>query len=129
MRLAAALALAALASSACSPGLPECGPAPAPLAGAPDMPPGFPTPDAMTFTLEREAGPSTVVEGYWTGEIEEAYEGWRAAFPAAGYDVIFDELETYDAEVNFRGGGTDGQVRMVQTCSGRVTTSIVIRPA
>jgi hypothetical protein len=120
--------VAVLSIPGCSPGLPECGPAPAALPGVPDLPPGFPTPEPMTFTLEREAGPSTVVEGYWTGELEEAYEGWRAAFPEAGYGVTFDEIETRDSEVNFVGGATTGQVRMVQTCSGRVTTSIVIRP-
>jgi hypothetical protein len=121
------LVLASLAG-ACSPGLPECGPPPEALAGTPELPPMFPTPGPMTFTGDREAGPSRVVEGYWAGELEEAYEGWLSAFPEAGYGVTFDEIETNDAEVNFAGGATTGQVKMVQTCSGRVTTSIVIRP-
>lgn len=128
MRLGLIALVAAATASACSPGLPECDPPPTPLASAPDLPPGFPTPDLMTFTLQREAGPSSVVEGYWSGDLEEAYEGWRAAFPAAGYGVTFDEIETNDAEVNFAGGETTGQVKMVQTCAGRVTTSIIIRP-
>ncbi len=123
--LAAGLALSGCAGGG---GLPECGPAPAAASQPPELPPEFPTPASVTYTGDRQAGPSRVVEGYWDGQLQEAFEGYRAAFPAAGYDVVRDEIERVDAEVNFAGGGTTGQVRMLVRCRGRTNLSIVIRP-
>lgn len=105
-------------------------PAPPPaLAAGPDLPGGFPTPGAVTYTSERLAGPSRVVEGVIHDELESAWNAWRDAFTAApGYDVIKDELESRDAEVNFAGGGTTGQVRLIHRCEGFLNMTIVIRP-
>lgn len=107
----------------------EC-PPPAPaLTSGPDLPAGFPTPDAVTYTSERLAGPTRVVEGVIRDDIESAWNAWREAFTdAPGYDVIKDELESRDAEVNFAGGGTTGQVRLVDRCEGFLNLTVVIRP-
>jgi hypothetical protein len=106
----------------------ECGPAPAAIGGDPTLPAGFPTPSEVTYTGEKESGPSTIVDGYWDGEIDDAYEGYKSAFDDAGYDVTKDEKEEVDAEVNFAGGGSDGQVKLIQECEGRTSVSITIRP-
>jgi hypothetical protein len=106
-----------------------CGPAPAAMSGSPKLPQGFPTPDGVTYTTERKAGPSTIVDGFREGEIEEAFDAYKEAFDGAGYDVTKDEREEVDAEVNFAGGGTDGQVKLIQECADRTSVSITIRPA
>ena len=105
-----------------------CGAAPAMLETEPKLPTGFPTPDGVTYTAERKAGPSTIVEGYREGEIEEAFEAYKDAFQEADYEVTKDEREDFDAEVNFDGGGSDGQVKLVQACEDRTSVTITARP-
>lgn len=129
--LLAAVLLAACAGGATGGGggaLPPCGPAPSPAAEAPDLPPGFPTPDGVTYTAAEPTGPSLIVEGYVEGDIGPAFEAYRAAFRGAGYGIPFEERETIDAEVNFAGGDTTGQVRLRQECDERTELSITIRP-
>jgi hypothetical protein len=106
----------------------SCGPAPAALAGDPKLPDGFPTPEGVTYTSSKPAGPSTIVDGYREGELEDAFEAYKDGFESAGYDVTKDEQEEDDAEVNFAGSGTDGQVKLRQECSDRTTVSITVRP-
>lgn len=114
---------------ACGGGQPSCGPAPSALPALEDLPPGFPVPAEVTWTGDREAGPSRVLEGTQTTSLEEAFESWKAAFAdAASYDVIAEEQEAADAEVNFAGGGTTGQVRLVDRCAEYLNLSVVIRP-
>jgi hypothetical protein len=107
-----------------------CGPAPATLAKPPRLPSGFPSPGDVTYTGSHKAGPSTIVDGYWDGDVDAAFDGYKDAFDnASGYDVTKDEHEEDDAEVNFSGGGTTGQVKLLQTCADRTTVTITIRPA
>ena len=105
-----------------------CPEAPAAMTGQPQLPASFPTPDGVTYTSEREAGPSRIVEGYREGDIEEAFEAYKDAFPDAGYEVTKDEREEVDAEVNFEGGSSTGQVKLIQDCSDRTSVAITIRP-
>jgi hypothetical protein len=105
-----------------------CGPAPAKMIGVPKLPQGFPTPEGVTYTGEEDAGPSHIVDGYREGSIEDAFEGYKEAFPDAGYDVTKDEKEEDDAEVNFEGGSSTGQVKLIQECSDRTSVKITIRP-
>jgi len=104
-------------------------PAPSPaLAQLPTLPEKFPVPDKVTFTETKMAGPSTIVEGYWDGDLTDAFNAWKAAFPAAGYTVTREEQESADAEVNFDGSGSNGQVKLETECSARTTVKITIRP-
>ena len=105
-----------------------CGPAPAEIASAPKLPDGFPRPDGVTYTSSQPAGPSTIVDGYRDGELDAAFEAYKDGFESAGYDVTKDEQEEDDAEVNFAGSGTDGQVKLRQECADRTTVSITVRP-
>ena len=110
-------------------GLEPCPPASAAVAEPDGLPGTFPTPDGVTYTGSREAGPSVVVEGHLDGELRAAYDAYLAAFPPAGYAVVFDEIEATDAEVNFDGHDTTGQVRLNVRCEGRTDVMITIRPA
>jgi hypothetical protein len=109
-------------------GTAACGPAPAAMATAPTLPDGFPTPDGVVYTSSKQAGPSTIVEGFRPGELDDAFEAYKDGFENANFDVTKDEKEEDDAEVNFAGSGTDGQVKLKQECEDRTTVSITIRP-
>ena len=105
-----------------------CGAAPAELATQPTLPDGFPTPEGVVYTSERDAGPSHIVEGYRDGQLEEAFDAYKGAFDTAGYDVTKDEREEDDAEVNFAGGASTGQVKLLQSCEDRTSIDITVRP-
>lgn len=133
--LATVLVLAACNGSGNGDGGGDASPVPTcsllPTTPAPgDLPPGFPTPDGVAYTSAEEAGPSMILDGYWVGvTLEEAFERYKAAFEDAGYDVTDEEIEATDAEVNFAGGNSTGQVRLnSRTCAGTVMVGITIRP-
>jgi hypothetical protein len=94
------------------------------------LPQGFPTPSGVTYTGTRADGPSTVVQGFTGADISGAFDAYRGAFKgASGYQVTKDEHEEVDAEVNFAGPGTTGQVKLVQACKDRTSITITARPA
>ena len=99
------------------------------LAELPTLPSGFPTPGELALTGVTTAGPSLIVEGFWNGDITAAFEAWKSAFTTAGFDVTFTDKEEADAEVNFTGGGSSGQVKLETVCAGRTSVKITIRPA
>ena len=79
---------------------------------------------------ERAASrPSNIVKGYLDGDIDAAYEGYKDAFEASDYSITKEEKEDIDAEVNFSGAGTSGQVKLLQTCKDRTDVSITLRPS
>ena len=106
-----------------------CGPTPSALAQVPTLPSGFPTPDEVSYTSTSQAGPSTIVAGFWQGDLVDAFDGYKAAFQQAGYQVTKEEKEADDAEVNFSGGNSTGQVKLREECEGRTTLTITIRPS
>jgi len=109
--------------------LPACTVAPSPATSPTDLPPNFPTPDGVEYTSQEPAGPSTILEGTWYGAtIESAFEGYKSAFVDAGYQITDEEREARDAEVNFAGGSSTGQVRLTVDCADRVDVGITIRP-
>jgi hypothetical protein len=108
---------------------PVCPSPSAALTTLPTLPAGFPTPDELTLTGVTTAGPSAIVEGFWNGDITPAFEAWKSAFTTAGFDVTFTDKEAADAEVNFSGGGSSGQVKLETVCAGRTSVKITIRPA
>ena len=95
-----------------------------------DLPGDFPDVDGVTYTDAATAGPSQIVDGYYEGSLEDAYEAYKAAFPDAGYEVLFDELEENDSEVAWKGGRRTGIVALRANCeeSGRVSVHITSRP-
>jgi hypothetical protein len=105
-----------------------CAPAPRELIGEPELPPGFPSPAEVTYTVDLQAGPSRIVRGYWQGDIDDAFRGYKDAFEGSDYEITKEEQERVDAEVNFAGSGGSGQVKLLQTCRDRTEVSITVRP-
>ena len=107
----------------------DCGAAPAAMSGSPQLPAQFPTPSGVTYTGQEKDGPTTKVSGYRDGDLDEAYDEYESALDGKnGYSVTDKEKEEDDAEVNFSGHGTTGQVAL-QECSDRTNVTITVRPA
>jgi len=106
-----------------------CGPAPEALATTPNLPPDFPTPDEVTYTAISKAGPTDIVEGYFDGDLDTGFDAYVNAFPDAGYTVTREDHEEDEAEVNYEGGGSNGQVKLEELCEGRTDLRITIRPS
>jgi hypothetical protein len=101
------------------------------LTDAPNLPAGFPTFDSVTYTQQKTQGPTEVVEGYYEGELEDAYNEVKGSLEEAGYTILFDELEEDDSEVSWKGQGRSGQVGLRKECGDedRVYVRISNRPA
>ncbi|HEX4527394.1 MAG TPA: hypothetical protein VH108_11715 [Gaiellaceae bacterium] len=107
-----------------------CPAAPQATATAPTLPGNFPDVKGIVYTGVKKDGPSTIATGYLPDTIGPAHDAYvQAVDGASGYSVTKEEQDAADAEVNFAGGGTSGQVKMVQTCKDRTTVTITIRPA
>ena len=137
--------LLALSAGACSDG-----PAP-PAAAKPDTNCGIPSatdkrfdPASVpaAFSLDGEGEIERVVEstdGYTAvvalpRSIEGAYEGYRETLPRAGYDIVGEDFEGFEAELYLRhtAGNASLQLRKT-TCADTVATSsparaIVVAP-
>jgi hypothetical protein len=99
------------------------------LSGKPNLPASFPMVENTTLTKQSTQGPSEVVEGYWTGDLKEAHDEYVEEFEAAGYKVLFEELEDHDSEVSWQGEGRTGQVALREECDGgKIYVHITNRP-
>src|SRR6266550_2660735 len=76
-----------------------CGEPPAAMTATPKLPPKFPTPNGVTYTKEKDAGPSTIVTGYLPGEIGNAFDVWQKSLATNGYAVTKTDHEAVEAEV------------------------------
>jgi hypothetical protein len=94
------------------------------------LPASFPAVEGVTLTKQATQGPTEVVDGYYEGELEDAYNGYKSAFESANYDILFDEIEEDDSEVSYEGDGRTGQVALRKDCEedGRIAVHITSRP-
>jgi hypothetical protein len=103
------------------------------LAEAPNLPPSWPQieTDKVTYTKQETKGPTTIVEGYFNGDIKEAHDEWKKELEASGYKILFDELEEHDSEVSWQGEGRSGQVALRDECGSadKIYVHITNRPA
>jgi hypothetical protein len=101
-----------------------------PLAGAPELPKGWPELAEVTYTQESQQGPTTVVEGYFAGDVKAAHDDFKRELESAGFTILFDELEDNDSEVSWKGQGRSGQVALRNECgsSDKVFVHITNRP-
>jgi hypothetical protein len=100
------------------------------LSGTPRLPANFPKPDKVTYTKQETQGPSEVVEGYYEGDVKDAYEDYKSALEDANYTILFDELEEHDSEVSWKNDGRSGQVALREECGeeGKTYLHITNRP-
>ena len=103
------------------------------LSEAPKLPPSFPQieEDKLTYTQQSTVGPTEVIEGYFNGDVKEAHEEFEKELKAAGYDILFNELEDHDSEISWKGEERTGQVAMREECgeSDKTYVHITNRPA
>jgi len=104
------------------------------LTETPKLPPSFPMieEDKLTYTQQSTLGPTDVVEGYFNGDVEEAHDEFQKELEAAGYDILFDEVEApNDSEISWKGEGRTGQVALRNECgdSDKTYVHITNRPA
>jgi hypothetical protein len=99
---------------------------------ASNLPADFPEIKGVTYVKSTSPARSTLVDGYYEGPLEDAYEKFKRRLRAAGYFVIFDEIEAADSEVAYSGGdeGTNGIVALRENCeqSGRISVHVTNRP-
>ena len=105
----------------------DCAPAPAAMSGQPTLPTGFPQPAEVTYTGQVAKGPTSVIKGYFAGDIDAAYNTYKDSFKAP-FEVEDSEHESVDAEIEFEGSGKEGQVKLLQKCKDRTTVTLTIRP-
>ena len=101
------------------------------LSAAPDLPASFPMVENVTYTKQSTQGPTTVVEGYFEGSLEDAYDEYKKELEAAGFKILFDEIEEHDSEVSWEGEGRSGQVALREECGSddKIYVHITNRPA
>jgi predicted small secreted protein len=102
-----------------------------PLTAAPNLPPSFPMVEETTLTKQSKAGPTVLVEGYWKGDVKEAHDEYLKELKAAGYKILFEEVEApNDSEISWQGEGRSGQVALRNDCGGgKIYVHITNRPA
>jgi hypothetical protein len=100
------------------------------LEDAPNLPASFPSFDSVTFTQQKTQGPTEIVEGYYEGELNDAYNEVKSSLEDAGFTILFDELEEDDSEVSWKGQGRSGQVGLRMECGDedRVYVRVSNRP-
>ena len=67
--------------------------------------------------------------GYLNGEIGDAFDAFKQSLATNGYTVTKTDHEAVEAEVNFEGGKSTGQVKLLQECKDRTKVTITARPA
>ena len=102
-----------------------------PLSGRPKLPASFPQVENVTYTKDTTQGPTEVVEGYFEGSVKDAHDEYLKELKAAGYQILFEELEEHDSEVSWKGEGRTGQVALREDCgsSDKIYVHITNRPA
>jgi len=98
---------------------------------APNLPASFPMIENVTYTKQSTQGPTTVVEGFFEGSLEDAYDEYKKELEAAGFKILFDEIEEHDSEVSWEGEGRSGQVALREECGSddKIYVHITNRPA
>jgi hypothetical protein len=107
-----------------------CPSLPPALSSTPKLPPNFPSPSLAVYTATSKAGPSTIVNVTFKDDLPGAYDAYKSAFQAAaGYTLTKAEHDPRDAELDWSGGNTTGEVKMDWPCLGQTGIDITIRPA
>jgi hypothetical protein len=100
------------------------------MSGEPKLPQGFPKLEQVTFVSSTPTGPTEIVDGYYEDSLTDAHSEYKKELEAAGFDILFDELEEHDSEVSWKGAGRTGQVALREECGNddRIYVHITNRP-
>jgi len=96
------------------------------LKAPPKLPAGYPKPAQVTYTRAVQAGPSLIVYGFFVASLDEALNEYRAAVARAHYVNLKTEHDPHDAEINYAGGHTTGQIALRDNCLEAETTFVQI---
>jgi hypothetical protein len=101
------------------------------LSETPDLPASFPMVENVTYTKQSTQGPTTVLEGFFEGSLEDAYDEYKKELEAAGFKILFEEIEDHDSEVSWEGERRSGQVALREECGSddKIYVHITNRPA
>lgn len=103
------------------------------LTTAPELPKGWPDMAEVTYTQQSDQGPTKIVEGWFDGDIKAAHDDFKRELQAAGFTILFDELEADrgDSEVSWKGQGRSGQVALREECGSKdkIYVHVTNRPA
>jgi hypothetical protein len=101
------------------------------LTEAPELPTGWPDMGEVTFTQQSDQGPTKIVQGYFEGDVQSAHDDFKRELEAAGFTILFDEVEDNDSEVSWKGEGRSGQVAIRNECgeNDKVYIKVTNRPA
>ena len=96
-----------------------------------DLPKNWPDVAGVTYTQQSVQGPTTVVDGYFEGDLESAHDAFKSELEASGFTILFDEIEEDDSEVSWKGNGRSGQVALRNECgdSDKMFVHVTNRPA
>ena len=86
------------------------------LSEKPNLPASWPEMGEVTFTQQSTQGPTEIVEGYFSGDLQSAHDDFKRELEGAGFTILFDELEENDSEVSWEGEGRSGQVALRNEC-------------
>lgn len=96
--------------------------------GAVSLPTSFPVTTGVTYAGSTPAGPSTITSGTGAGSLGSIYDAFKADLAKAPYSVTKSEKDKDDAEVNFAGPDTTGQVKLRDCGGGKVAVEVTARP-
>ena len=101
------------------------------LSEAPELPTGWPDMGEVTYTQQSDQGPTKIVEGYFEGDVQAAHDDFKRELEAAGFTILFDEVEDNDSEVSWKGEGRSGQVAIRNECgdNDKMYIKVTNRPA
>jgi hypothetical protein len=91
----------------------------------------FPAPRSVSFVKSVEVGPTKTFDGYSTASLDDTFDGFKAAFARAGYDVEKTDHEEHDAELEYKakGGKREGQVALRECDNGHTSVHVTNRPS
>jgi hypothetical protein len=104
------------------------------LSGDAGLPAKFPVLPEETLVTAQDKGPTHVVDGYATDDMEGVYNELKDRLQEEQYAILFTEIEKDrgDAEISYKtpDGKTSGQIALRAACdNGNVSIHITARPA
>jgi hypothetical protein len=102
------------------------------LSKATGLPAGFPQPGGVTYVKTAQNGPTVVVNGFGTNDLDATFDAYKSGFESAGFTVKGTDHEEDDAEIEYEAkDGSGGQValRAGESCdNGNTSVYVTKRP-